>query len=855
MWRAQSATRTLRTASAIASRRRPIVSTNKHGKIPPLGALLFQNQPVSRLSTHANPHRTEEESLHDPTSLSSSTEATTKKGAKDLFRTLKAYNSMPQNLLIARQQQHQTTSWRDADIFQGYKRGQFLGGGSSWGSASAAASALEPDDDYHELEDLREEQEENYHEDPKVEEEESCEDQVLLEDQTKSQPSQLLPQQQQQQSTTWSKKQASNNNDTRNNREQKSSQQKEAEYHLQMAMKKFRNPDRAIQIFQHATFHRGMELSLDLVMDFFDYLTYSHPFHAYEILHYILARTQTDVFEQQQDSSPITTAQQTRVASSTLEKEQIAFLYRRMCIAVRLVDPVKNLHSEIRTMVSGLSSELKQLHIDIQEECYPHLVTSLVTQRSADVGRWAWHLYAKMSNMELDLPPKYFQHLLTCAKYSRMDNLPYHDVLHRTVQGGFRPLPHIVLTVVENMFPYTPNIQGSHVALDAVLELQRQTVEIIQQQQEEVADIERQVNERLENSNGDIQQQKHVEKELMELKKRLDLIRPPHSYVMGMSTLEYMADAAARHNHVEFTMLIWDALDLFGMEPTKDIYESTVLCFAKNPHLCDSALVVLNDMEEKGYKHSSAFVRSLTTALLRSDPRCMERVNGLLDAFVAGEEDTVQFTPSLLNIVLSAHAWRGNVDSCLSLLEMFQSQGWSPSIDSFTFVLESVGKATRRLVDDKLLINPNKKQYILDSYLATVESILGQLEETQDDQGNPIALDKRFIRNYIEFLCLIDDVKTAGLVVIDFLEQTGRLEQLVDNKTLLRVAVAHASKGDYDLARQFAASTSEVLPFIDAKIDKIEAFQNREQPDAAGEDSHAATLEVQDSSVSDDELR
>jgi hypothetical protein len=212
----------------------------------------------------------------------------------------------------------------------------------------------------------------------------------------------------------------------------------------------------------------------------------------------------------------------------------------------------------------------------------------------------------------------------------------------------------------------------------------------------------------------------------------------------------------------------------------------------------------------------------------------MHRVDGLLHGFLSGASSDVTFSPSLMNIILSAHAWHGSPKECLALLDLFHEKEWSPDIDSFTFALEAVGKSSKRIVmSESLKKDPGKRKNLLDWHLEIAEYILNQVEETRDKQGNPIQLNKRFIRNYVEFLCLLDDHKTAGLVAIDFMEQAGRLEQIVDNKTLLCIAVAHAKKGDFDLARQFVASFSERLPFVDIKIDRIQDDQ-KEIPKTEG---------------------
>ena len=209
----------------------------------------------------------------------------------------------------------------------------------------------------------------------------------------------------------------------------------------------------------------------------------------------------------------------------------------------------------------------------------------------------------------------------------------------------------------------------------------------------------------------------------------------------------------------------------------------------------------------------------------RDDKRCLDKADELVDSFRSLEPDAVTCTPSILNVLMAAHSWRGNVDRCMDLLDAFRDNGWSPDEDSFSYAMESVGKASKRLTDNqKLRLHPRKREALVESYFEATEMILARLEETTSKDGNPIEPSHHFIGNYVEFLCTLGETRTAGLVVQDFLKQDERIGQLVDNKTLWRVAMAHAENGQYVMAREFAASTSEILPFMDVKIDRIEEY-------------------------------
>ena len=186
---------------------------------------------------------------------------------------------------------------------------------------------------------------------------------------------------------------------------------------------------------------------------------------------------------------------------------------------------------------------------------------------------------------------------------------------------------------------------------------------------------------------------------------------------------------------------------------------------------------------------------------------------------------------------MSAFGWKGDVHGCLSLLNKSIDYGLSPDTDTFSFALESVGKATKRLVSNKnLRIAPFKRQSILDDNVKAAEQILARFEASRDRDLRPFAPTHHFVRNYVEFLCILGQVETASMVVTDFLSPAGDTEgRLVDNKTLARVAVANAEAGDFGMARKCLASMSEALPFLEEKIDRLEDEMQQETHQAEDE--------------------
>ena len=497
---------------------------------------------------------------------------------RHLFETLRAYSTlMPKQLAAVNGEATEfVASWRDAAAFQGYRHKKV---GGNWGTAASnsAAGAVEPD-----FEEEEEDDEEDFPRESVMDTETVLENLSLAGQGVDPTEEDLPP------STMVVVEPTPD----------QSEQLKEMEAQLNAAIKN-REIDLSIDLFEAATVVHNVEFSIEVLFALFHRLSYQHPFHAYQILQHILQRTNTVIF------SHLEKDKQAARSKSELDDKQLAWLYQRMCFSLRTLDPTGIRHKDIRSLAASVISELNQLNGAIQRQCLPHLVTSLVMQKSAKIGQWAHHYYTKMSNMALPLSPRYFLTLVAHSRYNRSDNIPFYDAVRQTVLGGLRPFPHIVIGAVENMFPYTANVKGTYIALESIMELQRQTPQLVSKHEEEIAKIQSRM------------AQLHAEgntKEFQELREHLRSMRPPHSYIMDITSLEHIADAAAKKNFVELTLLVWDALDLMDLEATEPLYESTIMCFAKNLNLVENCFAVMNDMEQR-YTPSQAFVSGFAAAL------------------------------------------------------------------------------------------------------------------------------------------------------------------------------------------------------------------------------------------------
>jgi hypothetical protein len=159
-----------------------------------------------------------------------------------------------------------------------------------------------------------------------------------------------------------------------------------------------------------------------------------------------------------------------------------------------------------------------------------------------------------------------------------------------------------------------------------------------------------------------------------------------------------------------------------------------------------------------------------------------------------------------LNAILSGGAERGDIDRTLFVLEEFPRNDVEPNADSFSFAFEALGKNIARRTR-----NPASK-HMIESYLETADGFLTEMEE------RGIAPNHHIIREYVELLCMANEVVTATAVVRETMANGG----IVNNKTIYRVAMANVAGKNFDIARDLCLSASEPLPFLLENIERAE---------------------------------
>lgn len=243
-------------------------------------------------------------------------------------------------------------------------------------------------------------------------------------------------------------------------------------------------------------------------------------------------------------------------------------LHRRMCELLRFLDPEQVSHDNIQAIVRNVMKQLSRLPREGQELCYPIMVSSLVQQRASGLTHVIRTIYDHMVANDLVVRSGYWEHLLSLSRYHRRDDLPYDEILERTVKLGNRPHPTTVLNAIANLYPFH-NVEATFRML----------------------------------------------KSFYELKSTEDTFRE-HVYIVDVTLLEAIGSAASMKGFINTNLIIWDLLDLTGQEPTEAIYENTIIGFCADSATYDKAFRVLFEMEMQGIRPSRPLIRSMS-ALFR----------------------------------------------------------------------------------------------------------------------------------------------------------------------------------------------------------------------------------------------
>jgi hypothetical protein len=196
------------------------------------------------------------------------------------------------------------------------------------------------------------------------------------------------------------------------------------------------------------------------------------------------------------------------------------------------------------------------------------------------------------------------------------------------------------------------------------------------------------------------------------------------------------------------------------------------------------------------------------------DSVSLKDLDSALGQFQALFDDGVPVSAGQLNCILSAAAERGDIHSMLFIVEEFKRLGLALDADSYSFVLETLGKHLYRA--DRV---GEANETLIQDCLEKASGFLSMMEEHE------VLPTPHIIREYVELLCQAGEFDTATEVVLEALESGDA----VNHKTVYKVAMACADRHQFDAARNLANRLSKTLPELLKTIDKkeVEAATSR----------------------------
>jgi pentatricopeptide repeat protein len=457
-------------------------------------------------------------------------------------------------------------------------------------------------------------------------------------------------------------------------------------------------------------------------------------------------------------------------------------LYKRIANSISLLDPQHHNTRQMHVLVDSLLNEVEKMDSDSKRVLYPKLIVSLVSQRIATIGPYAHKLYESMVDQHgSGIKAGWLNKLLSLSRYNRQNDVPYHDVMAQLVQiPGGQLNPESVLPAIQNMFPFT-DTEALCVALRAWLEDFRNKYTCGEKGESNSEDRHR----------GDLSRLSNPE----------DLI--------DLSTLENISIGASQAGSSELILLVWDVLEACHYPPTETIYENTVMTFANEKGSLEQAFAAMTSMKEDGFLPSRPLLRSVSSAI-RLHRSLIGRARRMLiedhQNGMAKLEHHRLLSLESLNVVLSSYAERGDPRDAVEILELMAEKDIEPNADSFSFVIEALGR------DIKKRLKTNDHDYIQRN-ISIANTVLSMME------GKGEAPNTHVIRNYVELLCLGGETETATSIVEDYLSSADRgVRNTLNNITIYRVASEHAALGNFERAKALAKQMTEFVPALHRRI-------------------------------------
>jgi pentatricopeptide repeat protein len=313
-------------------------------------------------------------------------------------------------------------------------------------------------------------------------------------------------------------------------------------------------------------------------------------------------------------------------------------MYRRICKSVSLIDPKKYFRQESKEFIESLILDVEKMDLDTKSNLFPIIVTSLVAQRSVQIGEYALPIYQKMLELDISMSSGWLINLLSLSKFQRQDILPFHDILARIVERNAQVDPPIVLRAVHNLFPFSDS-QACESMLRSLLVLIKQ----------------------------DISSRNKVRSR----------------YRIDMGTIDSMSVSSVRSGNSKIILLLWEIIELLGYTPSESVYENTIITFAISGNT-SSAFDALQAMEGDEFPAKRALVRNFSR-VLRSKPG---RLTGVSQMFLK----SCRISIGSFNTILSAFSGMGRIEQAMDFLEQASALGLEPDVESYSFAIEALGK-------------------------------------------------------------------------------------------------------------------------------------------------------------------
>ena len=491
------------------------------------------------------------------------------------------------------------------------------------------------------------------------------------------------------------------------------------------------------------------------VTDLFFMVSESDPVAAHEILEYYNAN-----FTHQDQQTNSNT--DTDLDSST--KKRLS-LYKRIANSISLLDPTIHNTRQIHVIMEKLLDEMDGMDAGSKRILYPKLVVSLVTQRIATIGPYAYGLYEQFVEEHADkVKAGWLNRLLSMSRYNRQTDVPFHDIMARLVEiPGGQLNAESVLPAIQNMFPFTDT--------DAVCTALRAWL----------ADF---------SSKQDLQES--------------DDTRNPETLI-DLSTLESVSIGASQAGSSDLILLVWDILEACRYKPTETIYENTIMTFANEKGSLRQAFAAMSSMKEDGFEVSRPLLRSFSSAIRLNRP-LIGRARRLLIEDHHNEMARLEHHSLLslesINVVLSSYSERGDPRDAVEILELMAENEIEANADSYSFVIEALGRDIKKRLK-------SKDQDYIERNISIANTVLEMME------GAGMAPNTHVIRNYIELLCMGGEVDTATSIVEDYLQNS---EHIVNNITIYRVASEQTQLGKFETAKALAEQMTEYVPALHRRI-------------------------------------